>query len=356
MKFLQIVACAVEAGFLLPHESPPGSPSESRYVPLSPLRRLVSLNPREFAVPTEPYVTLFSRETPDQAPQELDFDPTHHVPTATQAKLEQINAVNAGFVITCLQPDPWIRNALAIRQLNPVHVARFTDNWDLHGRLYTRDFGHQSIRRIERATIRFNGEPCVELDFGGLHTRMLYHRRGLEAPADPYAYWASTTKPQREIAKLVTNATINAKSFKGAVAACHSRLNKWDVVGKRPKYGKALDDARVLQRAVSTTGLQFGDVQKLAVERHKPIVDDFGCDMGLRLMRHDSQIALNVLYHFADRGIPCLGVHDSFIVPESHAHELRAVMQACYRDEMNDFDPVIHEVHNQPKPRMKAAA
>lgn len=356
LKLLQIVECAVDAGFLHPQLSPPGSPNESRYIPLSSIRRLVSFNPREFAVQTEKFVTLFSRETPDHESLELDFDPTHPVSVEVQSKLERINAVNSGLLITCLQPDPWVRNALVVRQLCPVHIARFTDSWDLHGRLYTHSFGHQSIRRLERATIRFNDEPCVELDFGGLHPRMLYHLRGLEAPDDPYDLWPSTPKPQREIAKLVLNATINAKSFRSAIAACHNRANEWDVVAKRPKYGKSLEDARVLRRAVATTGLDFRDVQQRAVQRHQAIAADFGRDMGLTLMRHDSRIALNVLYHFAKRDVPCLGVHDSFIVPERYAAELRSMMREIYSAEMNGFEPVIKDVHGQPNVQLQKAA
>ncbi len=51
-------------------------------------------------------------------------------------------------------------------------------------------------------------------------------------------------------------------------------------------------------------------------------------------------LALDVLSHFAKRGIPCLGVHDSFIVPAVHKSELWQVMTDCHRERIG-FLPVI---------------
>ena len=47
-------------------------------------------------------------------------------------------------------------------------------------------------------------------------------------------------------------------------------------------------------------------------------------------MRMDSSIAIDILYHFAKRGCPCLSVHDSFIVPTSEEQELKRVMHRFY--------------------------
>ena len=57
-------------------------------------------------------------------------------------------------------------------------------------------------------------------------------------------------------------------------------------------------------------------------------------------MRIDSEIALNVMYHFARKGIPCLGIHNSFIVPRYAATELESVMRKKYRKKVG-FGPII---------------
>lgn len=54
----------------------------------------------------------------------------------------------------------------------------------------------------------------------------------------------------------------------------------------------------------------------------------------------DSQIADNVLHYFTKKDIPCLCVHDSFIVPVKYKDELENVMKEEYRKEMG-FDCVV---------------
>jgi hypothetical protein len=55
---------------------------------------------------------------------------------------------------------------------------------------------------------------------------------------------------------------------------------------------------------------------------HCRIANHFYCGMGTRLQFWDSQIAESILNHFTKREVPCLGVHDSFLVPEMYKDEL----------------------------------
>jgi len=61
----------------------------------------------------------------------------------------------------------------------------------------------------------------------------------------------------------------------------------------------------------------FAALLPLVRRRHTNIAHCFGSDMGVRLMRLDSQIALDVLYHFARRGVPCLGIEPAANVAAS---------------------------------------
>ena len=88
------------------------------------------------------------------------------------------------------------------------------------------------------------------------------------------------------------------------------------------------------------------EVQMLALQQHDAIADDFGKDKGMELMRLDSAIALDVMYHFAEQGIPVLGVHDSLIVARQHRDELDWAMDFFYRKKVGDFEPVIKESEN----------
>src|SRR5262249_39596697 len=157
--------------------------------------------------------------------------------------------------------------------------------------IYTGRYGHQGLRKMERATIQFAGEPSVELDFSGLHIRMLYHREGMKYDGDPYALWGeATTRQLRLLAKTAVNALINAKDTGRAVRACNYALQPVDKDGNR-KTGKDLREADRLHRASRKTGLTFAAVADLAVEHHWKVRHLFGKDMGVKLMPKDSQIA-----------------------------------------------------------------
>lgn len=70
------------------------------------------------------------------------------------------------------------------------------------------------------------------------------------------------------------------------------------------------------------------------------IASYFGIGIGHKLQRIDSDIAERIMLHFAEQNIPCLGVHDSFIVDNQHSYELEAVMRQFYRDRIG-FEPTI---------------
>src|SRR5262249_51017273 len=57
----------------------------------------------------------------------------------------------------------------------------------------------------------------------------------------------------------------------------------------------------------------------------------------------DSTIAEKVLLHFAGRGICCLPIHDSFIVPSNYEADLHAVMLRAYREVMGQEGEVKAE-------------
>lgn len=151
------------------------------------------------------------------------------------------------------------------RQLRPVYYAIFTDRWEWHGRLYTGKYGHQSLRKVERRTLRFDGEQSVELDYAGMHPRLLYHLEGIPFDADPYALWgAETTRPMRLMAKQLINAAINAETGRAAIDACNQAMNTKTANGER-KTGAALADAQQLYRASKETRLKFKNAHQSAL-------------------------------------------------------------------------------------------
>ncbi len=341
--FLQVIDAAVQANLFANHRSPPGSPKMSRLVPLYDLALATDFDPWSFDPPT-PQQLVFLRDRSTR--RDIAFDSSGEIPAAVQRKLELINKVNGRYRITFEPYEPWSDWLLDERQLRPVHYAIFTDNWFGHGRIYTGQYGHQGLRKLERQTIRFDDEPSIELDYGGLHCRMLYHLRNREFRGDPYALWGpewlgrvELEKPLRLMAKNIINAAINAKNSRAAISACNEKMACRTKDGHL-KTGKEAHTANMLRQAVDQTGMKFSEIYDLARRVHAPVADDFGSDAGMKLMNLDGAIALEVLYHFASRGLPCLGCHDSFVVPASRENMLRSVMESVYEGRFG-FSPIV---------------
>ena len=345
---LQVIDAAVKNGMFVEHRSPKGAKHMSRLEPTAKLKRYADADPWTFD-PSRMKKFVYLRNRLDKEKKDLRFDPTEETPADVQLRLSLVNRVVAMREITYQPRDPWDDHPKEPRRLRPVAYALFDRDpresaefdWALHGRIYTGRYGHQGLRKTERGSIRFAGEQSVELDYSGLHPRLLCHLEGAEFEGDPYALWgAETTGPQRLMAKVLINALINAVSDKAAVKACNYAMSSKSRSESGWKTGKALDDARRLRAAQRKTNLSFNNLVPLARSYHELIAHRFGQDMGIRLMRTDAAIALDVLYHFASLCIPCLSCHDSFIVPASMEQELHRVMMLFYYQRIGHF-PVI---------------
>jgi hypothetical protein len=366
----QVIEAAQATGFIHQTRSPKGSPKMSRLIPTPKLLGTDPIDPWSFTgSPSEQYVVLLPKS--DNLSEELSLDsmtpglarpgPCGQItvsngtastwrgieyelghPTAVrfQTHLARVNEVNAQFTITCSMLDEWQGILSGQRQLRPVHIAVFRGSFKKGGRIYTGSHGHQGLRRIERQSIRFDGEESIELDFQGFHCRMLYHLLGLPFSDDPYCVFPVMTMPKRIMVKTLINCLINAKNTKAALAACNQKTNPRNESGTL-KEGKARRDARELWEAKRAAKVgEFKDILPVVLEKHHRIAHYFGHDMGNKLMRLDGYLALAILHHFAKRSIPVLGVHDSFIVPAHCQAELRETMRRCYEEEV-DFPPVI---------------
>ncbi len=161
-----------------------------------------------------------------------------------------------------------------------------------------------------RRYVRIDGEPTVELDFKSCAARMAYHVLArVEAPADPYLL----LPVPRTVAKTALNAMLN---MGGSL--------------KRPYRG--YDE--------EAGGMPWPALVEATRSALKPVAAFLGTGVGLVLQRRDSDIAEEVMLHFAQRDIPCLGIHDSFLVASRYAGELRDVMLAAYRRQIG-FEAIV---------------
>jgi hypothetical protein len=186
-----------------------------------------------------------------------------------------------------------------------------------HGRIY----GYwQSVPKAWRERLLLNGEPTVELDFVALHPSILYAQRGAPMPKgfDPYR----VSGFERKDCKAALNTALNAETIQEAVGSLLSRW-KSDDPKKWWRHRKPETEA-ILQAAID----------------HNPVIADaVGSDAGIDLMFIDSKIAIRVMKACMKAGIPCLPVHDSFIVPARCEVEMREIMEVAYCAEIRVSTP-----------------
>ncbi|MAE50206.1 MAG: hypothetical protein CMH27_00170 [Micavibrio sp.] len=164
----------------------------------------------------------------------------------------------------------------------------------------------QQVPKDFRKYITIDGQPTVELDYSRYHISILYTQLGLIPEGDPYDIHP---KVHKDVIKYAINAMLNAKS----IVREHEDFNP------------------------DACGMTWEKLIKLIEDKHKPIVDSgrWNTGYGLTLQYIDSQIAEEIMLHFVKQKVPCLPIHDSFIVPKSYENELRGMMERVYRKHFN---------------------
>jgi hypothetical protein len=164
----------------------------------------------------------------------------------------------------------------------------------------------QEIPSEFRKYITINGKRTREMDYAGIHIRMMYAMEGeeLEDGFDPYKL--KDYSSHRKQVKQALNTIINAKTKRKAIESIAKELTL-------PK------------------GRDANDVYKQLEQMHPKIKHYFGTGEGIKLQHLDSRIAESVMLELAEQGIAALPVHDSFIVRRSHMIDLNVIMKEAFK-------------------------
>lgn len=207
--------------------------------------------------------------------------------------------------------------------LNNFYCRVFNNDFGHGGRFYRADVLRvpHSEGRLGRYDITINGNPVVEIDYGNLHFRIAATREGIDLSKVASDVYMGVLEPEektesnRAIVKLAVNIMFNS-----------------------------LDDRKAKQAIQSEINLKFKDRQDLTlrtgtevfnrVKQAYPQFDSLFCNgdgYGSVLQNYDSELAACVLDVMADKNIPCLPVHDSFIIERQHQRILEETMGDCFR-------------------------
>lgn len=211
-----------------------------------------------------------------------------------------------------------------------------------------RFYGHavQGIKSWWRQFVRINGEPVSELDYGGMHIRLLYSKAGtVPPPGDVYDIGVSPADAERfrltwgielrAVLKLLLLIGINAKTKTATIAATMAEL--YTPTDDQGQSVQMPEDRSKEFRAV------LWKLLDMLLERHPAIKDFIGTDQGIKLQRLDSDIADMILAEFVKRGLPIIPIHDSFLVREQDRDLLWSVMEEAWRKYVPEVEPVIED-------------
>ena len=180
---------------------------------------------------------------------------------------------------------------------------------------------YQRFSEEDREHIQIDHEPTIELDFSGLHPRLLYAWEGIQYDDDPY------------------RAVTNDSSLRPLIKDLLLRLLNADNEVKAVRAGNnLLKEHREYYILIREHGLNVkNDLIPMLKAAHKPISKYFCTGVGMKAMNTDSKIALDVITHFVNDNIPILVIHDSFVVQHKYKMQLRRVMQLAYKKHTGGF-------------------
>ncbi len=164
----------------------------------------------------------------------------------------------------------------------------------------------QEIPSEFRKYITINGKRTREMDYAGMHIRMMYAMEGeeLDDSFDPYKL--KDYSSHRKQVKQALNTIINAKT-------------KWEAIGS------------IANKLTLPKGRDANDLYKQLEQMHPKIKHYFGTGEGIKLQHLDSKIAEMVLLELTEQGIVALPVHDSFIIRRSQMVNLNGIMKKAFK-------------------------
>lgn len=174
-------------------------------------------------------------------------------------------------------------------------------------RIFKKDFGSggrfyggfwENMPREDRLKLMLEGGAVVELDYANLHPRIAYAMKGIAIAGDLYSIDGCSRSEVKKAFQVLFN--------------CESR-----------------------KHAINTVrSLGIKNVEQLLTkieEAHEQIKASFyNPPFGMVLQNTDAWIAERVLKKMAEQGIPCLPIHDSFIVGRKYEAELHEAMDSAF--------------------------
>lgn len=226
------------------------------------------------------------------------------------ALAEQVNALNAFFA--SIQIEPAGDHYAFHRIFNEGDAPGF--DWNKGGRLYSIGDSYQQRKSADRASMKLNRQPVIEIDIQASHLTILHALLG--KPLDPTSHdpYQHPSIPRRILKGWVVM-TLGHNRFHRAwsadmIADYHERTggklgNDYPIKNVREEALKLLP----LLKDWESCPIRWGDLQFI-----------------------ESCAVVDTVHHLSmEHGIPALPVHDSIIVPYSKKEVATSVLRTMFK-------------------------
>jgi hypothetical protein len=164
----------------------------------------------------------------------------------------------------------------------------------------------QSLPKPLRRRLRINAEPAWEIDYVAMEVSLAYAERELNWAdffSDPYLP-PGVPEDERGAYKSIFLMMLNSAHPNEALGAALKAEEATSLLGEQ-------EVARRIRRLT---------------DMHRPHVEIYGKRAGMERMFREAQIATAVVQDLARRGVPCLPIHDSFMVPASNLADAQRII------------------------------
>ena len=211
----------------------------------------------------------------------------------------------------------------------------FNNSTFLHGGRFYGGFWTM-IPRDARKHITINENPTCELDYSSQSICIAYGLEGTTPPpGDLYAIPGYSAPHMRPVVKKALTIALGSNNRTSALRALNWENGIREITEEAEKSG-------------TLTSAQIQDIKKVdakklleAIENHHTDIKEyFYTKYAHIIQRLDSQLAESIMLCAFSLGIPCLCLHDGFIVQEMHKERMKDIMHKCFL-EMFGIEPTI---------------
>jgi hypothetical protein len=232
------------------------------------------------------------------------------------------------------------------------------------GRFYATGNSYQTLPQCDRSKITINGESVFELDFKSIHIAIwcamnyitlpegydvysMYKDSHYVVDEEKVSYFVNNIKedynPLRNIQKHIWLIMINCG--KEGRSRKQNRMEAIQAVKKALEEDSNGEYALHLRKFYGVSVPDVSVVVDYIYEAFPFLQDLLYSDMGIKLMKKDSDIMNLILNSCVDKGIPVLCVHDSVLCPQSKVGEVMTLMKQAYQEVCGTLDNCVITVN-----------